>query len=105
VSPDRIVLGFNVDHVLYAQAIDPSSRELLLAAARAHFKRPVEIIFENVAAQRGSATIAQAETVERRARIEAARKSIMEHPLVTAAIEIFGAEIKDVRLSQEFAES
>jgi hypothetical protein len=104
VSPDRIVLGFDAGHVLHAQAIDPSSRELLLAAARAHFKRPVEIIFENVASRGGSATIAQAETAERRARIEAARRSIMEHPLVTAAIEIFGAEIKDVRLSQDLAE-
>lgn len=104
ISPERVVLGFEANHFLSAQATDASARDLLLRAVRDHFKRPTEIVFESISARNGSGTIAQAESVERRARIEAAKKSVVEHPLVVAAIEMLGAEIRDVRLSQDFAE-
>lgn len=99
------MIGFDANHVLGGQAFDPSSRELLGGAAREHFKRPVEIVIENTAAQRGTSTIAQTEVIERKARSDAARRAVLDHPLVVAAIEMLGAEVKDVRLAQELAES
>jgi hypothetical protein len=84
------------------QAMDPASRELLLTAARRHFGTTPELIFERTAVKSG--TIAQTESAERKARIEAAKHRVIEHPLVAAAIELLGAEIKDVRLAHDLAE-
>jgi DNA polymerase-3 subunit gamma/tau len=49
-------------------------------------------------------TIAQIDGAERKARVEAARRAVADHPLVSAAIELLGAELRDVRLSQEYAD-
>ena len=38
---------------------------------------------------------------ERKSRLESARRAIANHPLVTAAIELLGAELRDVRLAQD----
>lgn len=102
VDAERIVLGFDADYVFAEHAMEPAARDLLIASARRHFGRSPAVTFERAASRSG--TIAQAENAEKRARTDAARRSIAEHPLVTAAIELLGAELKDVRLPQELAE-
>ena len=102
MDADRIVLGFDADYMFADHAMDAPSRDLLIASARRHFGRAPSVAFERTASRSG--TIAQAESAEKKARTEAARRHIAEHPLVTAAIELLGAELKDVRLPQELAE-
>ncbi|MCK6591732.1 MAG: DNA polymerase III subunit gamma/tau, partial [Polyangiaceae bacterium] len=102
IDADRIVLGFDADYVFAENAMEGSARDLLIAAARRQFGRAPSITFERAASRSG--TIAQAESAEKRAKTDAARHRIAEHPLVTAAIELLGAELKDVRLPQDLAE-
>ncbi len=99
LGEDRIVLGYESSSFLVGQATDAASRELLLGAARQFFGRDTVIDFETVAPRSGGTTLAGLEAIERKQRLELARKAVAEHPLVTAAIEILGAELKDVRLA------
>ncbi len=112
IESDRIVISFDQGNFLSDQASDASTRELLISAARRHFGRPMDIVIEssgeNASFVRGSAstkTIAGAENSEKRARINAAKKAVAEHPLVLAAIEFLGAELKEVRLPAEYNEN
>jgi DNA polymerase-3 subunit gamma/tau len=104
IGPEGIVLGFDPDSFLGKQAQEPASKEALRAALTTHFGGRPDVTFEAVRDRGGAPTLAQLDTADRRARLESARRAIVEHPLVTAAIELLGAELRDVRLSPEDAE-
>ncbi len=57
------------------------------------------LAFETIAARSGNVTLAMVETAERKSKLDAAKRAVAEHPLVTAAIELLGAELRDVRLA------
>jgi DNA polymerase-3 subunit gamma/tau len=97
----RVELGYEANSFLVGQATEASSRELLLSACRAHFGATPDLVFETVAARSGMATVAQVDTADRRNKVDAARRAVADHPLVTAAIELLGAELKDVRLAAD----
>lgn len=101
LGPERVVLGYEANSFLFKTATEPAARELLAGALRAHFGRAVQLEFETIV--RGSAppTVAQLDSADRKARVDAARRAVAEHPLVMAAIELLGAELKDVRLAQD----
>jgi DNA polymerase III subunit gamma/tau len=105
LTPERAVLGYEANSFLVGQATEPAARELLAGALRSHFGGSPEVVFETLVRGAGVASLAQVETAERKARIEAARRLVAEHPLVTAAIELLGAELKDVRLGPDAAEA
>jgi DNA polymerase III subunit gamma/tau len=105
LTPTRAVLGYEANSFLVGQATEPAARELLAGALRSHFGGPTEIVFETIARGTGAVSLAQIESAERKVRVEAARRAVAEHPLVTAAIELLGAELKDVRLGQDAAEA
>lgn len=115
IESDRIVVGFNQGHFLSEHASETTTRDLLAQAAGRHFGRPMHIVVEpmdNGASGAGhpagtahTKTIAQTETSEKQARLAAARKTVAEHPLVLAAVELLGAEIKEIRLGPEFTEN
>lgn len=98
----RVALGYEATSFLVGQATEASSKELLAAALEAHFdgRRP-ELVFETITSKSGALTVATLDTAERRQKTDAARRAVIEHPLVTAAIELLGAELKDVRLAAE----
>ena len=96
---ERIELGYETGSFLVGQATDGTARELLAGEVLAHFGKPVEVVFSTVARGHGAPTIAQIEGVERKVRHDAARKAVEDHPLVAAAIQMLGAELKDVRLA------
>jgi DNA polymerase III subunit gamma/tau len=98
---ERVELGYEQSSFLVGQAVEPTAKELLLAAVRTHFGKSVEVAFETIASKSGTVSVAQIETAERKARQDAARRAVIEHPLVAAAIELLGAELKDVRLAAE----
>lgn len=75
------------------------AREVIASAARQHFGDAAELHVHTGGGHERYASIAQIDAHARRLRVEAARREVAEHPLVTAAVEIFGAELLDVRLA------
>jgi DNA polymerase-3 subunit gamma/tau len=101
-GPDRVELGYEAHSFLAGQAAEASAKELLLSALRAHFGGSApEVAFETIASKAGAMTVAMLDSAERKQKLDAARRAVVEHPLVTAAIELLGAELRDVRLSAE----
>lgn len=98
-APERVELGYETGSFLVGQATEGSARDLLLAALTAHFGRTPELVFETIAPRSGNVTLAMVETAERKTKLDAAKRAVAEHPLVTAAIELLGAELRDVRLA------
>ncbi len=101
IGPDRLTLGFEGDTFLSKQAQEPLAQDILRSALAMHFGGRPDVTFESVAPMSGLATIAQLDSAERKTRLETARRAIANHPLVTAAIELLGAELRDVRLAQD----
>lgn len=97
MGPERVLLAYDQTSFLYGQATENSAKDLLTSVVRAHFGEKAEVVFE-IAVGRTGTTIADLDTLERRAKEEAARKHVAEHPLVLAAIKLLGAELIDVRL-------
>ncbi|WP_437914519.1 DNA polymerase III subunit gamma/tau [Sorangium sp. So ce302] len=104
LTPTRVALGYEANSFLSGQATEPASRDLLARVLGSHFGAPAELVFETITRGSAGPSLAQVETAERKARIEAAKRAVADHPLVTAAIELLGAELKDVRLAQDVAE-
>ena len=98
-GPDRVELGYEQSSFLVGQATDAQARELLQASLQAHFGSAPELVFETIAARTGGMTVAMVDTAERKVKLDAAKRAVAQHPLVTAAIELLGAELKDVRLA------
>jgi DNA polymerase-3 subunit gamma/tau len=99
-GPERVELGYEAGSVLVGQATDASARELLLAALTEHFGRRPELVFETIPPKSGHVTLAMLKTSERKSKLDAAKRAVAEHPLVAAAIELLGAELRDVRLAE-----
>jgi DNA polymerase-3 subunit gamma/tau len=99
-TAERVELGYEAhEYHLIDLVTEASARETLSAALRAHFGRAPELVFSTTTAKSG--TVSQVLGAEKKARLDAARRGVAEHPLVTAAIELLGAELRDVKLSAE----
>jgi DNA polymerase-3 subunit gamma/tau len=101
----QVVIAYEENSFLTAQATDPAALDLLRSALREHFGSVPELRFETVALGTAPRTVARLATAERKARTDAARRAVAEHPLVSAAIELLGAELRDVRLAQDLADN
>lgn len=99
-GPDRVEIGYEATSFLVGQAKDGAAREILLGALSAHFGRAPELAFETIASKNGSVTVAMLDTADRKLKLDAARRAVAEHPLVAAAIELLGAELRDVRVAE-----
>jgi DNA polymerase-3 subunit gamma/tau len=97
---ERVDVGYEAGSFLVGQASEPAAKELLRAALAAHFGRTPQLAVETIAARSGNVTLAMVETAERKSKLEAAKRAVAEHPLVAAAIELLGAELRDVRLAE-----
>ncbi len=97
---ERVELGYEASSFLVGQATEGSARELLLAALTTHFGHAPDLAFETIAPRSGNVTLAMVETADRKIKLDAAKRAVAEHPLVTAAIELLGAELRDVRLAE-----
>jgi DNA polymerase-3 subunit gamma/tau len=99
-SAERVELGYEQSSFLVGQATDAAAKGVLLGALEAHFGRAPELGFETIAARSGNVTVAMVDTAERRVKLDAAKRAVADHPLVAAAIELLGAELRDVRLAE-----
>ena len=99
-SAERVVLGYEPGSFLAAQATEASHVELLTRHVREYFGTVTPIAFDLTAGPKANPSVASIDTEERRGRLEQARRAVAEHPLVKAAIDILGAELKDVRVTE-----
>jgi DNA polymerase-3 subunit gamma/tau len=97
---ERVDIGYEAGSFLVGQASEPAAQELLRVALGAHFGRAPALGIQTIAAKSGALTLAMIETAERKTKLDLARKAVAEHPLVAAAIELLGAELRDVRLAE-----
>lgn len=103
IGESELVLGYEASSFLGKQAQDPAAIAVLRAAAAAHLGGQPNVSIEVLQPSSGAVTIAQLDGAERKERLDSARRAIAEHPLVTAAIELLGAELRDVRLGHDDA--
>ncbi|EYF05610.1 DNA polymerase III subunit gamma/tau [Chondromyces apiculatus] len=102
LGPERAMLGFfAADSMYFAHASDPAARQLLGTALQTHYGKPVELQIDTLAPGTQAVSMAQLFTAEEKARQAARRRAVAQHPLVAAAIELLGAELKDIQLPPE----
>jgi DNA polymerase-3 subunit gamma/tau len=104
-SRERVVLGYESGSFLAVHATEAPAVLLLQTIVREHFSAETEVRIDTEVQRGSAASVAQIEAAARRVRMDAARRAVAEHPLVHAAIEVLGAELRDVRLGQEFADA
>jgi DNA polymerase-3 subunit gamma/tau len=97
---ERVELGYEVGSFLVGQASEPAAQDLVRWALGAHFGRAPDFGIQTISGKSGAITLAMIETAERKTKLDLARKAVAEHPLVAAAIELLGAELRDVRLAE-----
>lgn len=101
VGPQAIELAYDPQSFLAERAQSESVVALLTKIARAHFGAETQVAVRLDARANDLATIAWLDESERHARVQQARKAIASHPLVRAAIDTLGAELREVRLPEE----
>ena len=99
-----MVIAYEATSFLVAQAVDAASVEALGAACAEHFGSAPEVKVELSESRLKVATLAQIEGAERKLRLDAARRAVAEHPLVAAAVELLGAELRDVKLGPDLVD-
>jgi len=99
-SAERVVLGYEPGSFLAAQATEAAAVELLTRHVREYFGASTAVAFDLTAGPRSNPSVAVLDGEERRVRLESARRTVAEHPLVKAAVEILDAELRDVRLNE-----
>jgi hypothetical protein len=97
-SAERVVLGYEPGSFLAAQATDASAVELLTRHVRDYFGASTPVAFDLTAGPKSTPSIASIDSEQNRVRLEQAKRAVAEHPLVKAAVEILGAELRDVRI-------
>ncbi len=99
MSPERVTLAYDQTSFLYAQATENAAKDLLTTVVRSCLSPTTELIFEIAVGKTGT-TIAELDARDRKAKQEAAKREVADHPLVVAAIRTLGAELIDVRLAE-----
>jgi DNA polymerase-3 subunit gamma/tau len=101
IAPGRIVLGMSPDAFVAKQAQNPEALGLVRVAASAYFQQETTIDFDWTGQHEGVVTVAALSARERAERLEEARRRVAERPLVKAAMEEFGAQLRDIRLPDD----
>ena len=99
-SAERVVLGYEPNSFLAAKATETEAVELLTREVRAYFGTNTPVAFDLTAGPKSTPSVASLDSEERRIRLEQARRAVAEHPVVQAAIDILGAELRDVRIGE-----
>lgn len=103
VTEARVHLAYREGTFLAEQAAASEARAILAAAASRHFGQDVEIEVQLGARHGEVQSVAAKNAAALAARVEAARERVRQHPLVAAAVEHLGAELREVRLPNDFA--
>ncbi len=96
-----VVLGFAPNSFVTAQASEPRHAELLTKAVRGECGPDASVSIELTESAATALTIARLKAADLYERRQRARMRVLEHPMVKAAMEIFGAELRDVRFEDD----
>jgi DNA polymerase-3 subunit gamma/tau len=99
-NAERVVLGYEPGSFLAMKATETAAVERLTRHVRAYFGAPAALAFDLTAGPRSTPSVASLDNEERKKKLEQARRTVAEHPLVRAAVEVLGAELSDVRLPE-----
>lgn len=102
-SPGRLVVGFEPGSFLANQLSEGRAAAAVRDAARARLGPDVAVEIVSVARDAMSGTLAKRASEVLRARIAEAEQVVRDHPIVAAAVEILGAELREVHLAPELA--
>jgi DNA polymerase-3 subunit gamma/tau len=100
IAPGQLVLGYPGDSFLAQQAQDAKALGLLVEVAAEVMGEPTAVSFDLQGRHRVK-SVATRNSEQLAARKEAARKKVAEHPFVAQAIDVLGAELREVRLPSE----
>jgi DNA polymerase-3 subunit gamma/tau len=97
-SAERITLGFPAGSFYFSSLRDPDSMRVLKELAQAHFKASpvIEVVPLPADGEDLPPTILEKKSLEEAEREGRLRRQAAGHPIITAAIEIFGGEISEV---------
>ncbi len=98
VAHDRITLGFEPESFEDARREDTEAKTVLTEIAQAYFGAPTVVTLEVSARGSRLASVASIDAAKKRQALIEARTAVEKHPLVQAAIAVFEAELKDIRL-------
>jgi hypothetical protein len=99
VGPDAVVIGFEANAAfLCARASDPEALDAWTRVVRAHFGTPTRVEVQPSSGISGAPTLAAIAAERRSADLAQRRTAVESHPLVRAAVQIFDAQLRDVRL-------
>jgi DNA polymerase III subunit gamma/tau len=98
VTRERIVLGFEHDSFEDGRAGEMDARDVLTAEAQQFFGAETSVSFEVAARGSKLASVAYLDAAKRKLAVQEARASVEKHRLVQKALEIFDAELKDIKL-------
>ena len=102
VTPTELVVGFEPDSVIAAQASEKEAVAALTQAASDHFGARVHVVVElDSERSRGFDTVAAQQARERKSRVQRAIAKAKQHPRVVDAMEILGARIKDLKIASD----
>lgn len=96
---EAFVVAYDRRSFLAAQIKDPSVGAAIARAAKAALGAPSQILLCEVAPV--GRTLSQIGAAVKSAALDAARAEAVAHPIVAAAISIFGAQVKHVKLPGE----
>ncbi len=100
-SPARLVLAYERDAFSAVSVAQPEHAGLITRAARAVLGEAVEFTLDtSTPADALPFSLAGLDAEARRRALESARAAVASHPLVRKAIELFDADLRDVRLPQ-----
>jgi DNA polymerase-3 subunit gamma/tau len=102
-SPRRLVVGFEPGSFLASQLGEARALAVVRDAARARLGPDVEVAIVAVPRDALGGTLARRASEVLRGKIAEAEKVVREHPIVAAAVEILGAELREVHLAPELA--
>jgi hypothetical protein len=102
VARERLVLAYPPGSFLAEQANEAETQNLLREAASAHFGAPCALEIDTTGRHLAVQSLAAKNSAAQAARIADAKRKVAEHPLVLAAVNVLGAELRDVRLPADF---
>ncbi|MFP6685288.1 MAG: hypothetical protein VB934_11270 [Polyangiaceae bacterium] len=87
--------GFATEH-----ATSKDARELVAAIASKHFGEATQLEIDLSGEHADVETVAEQRSAEKAAALAEERRRVEQHPMVQTALEVFDAEIRDIRLPE-----
>jgi DNA polymerase-3 subunit gamma/tau len=99
LGPGRVVLGFKDREFMGVKASDPEAVAVVSRAATRCFATETPVTIDEHPPENARVSLWEVDDWEARRRLVDARRTIADHPLVKRTIELFGADLREIRLA------